>query len=162
LLSCRRVFKQVCSIGKAEWVTAITATKLQLPVPPRKQPDAMTRHHALQRMPHHGQSLSVKQKRMTAMASVLRQTAAFRHLMNNVSEPAAAVSDKLAEAFLAGVVRGFPLEHQRVTAVSADVFTVARALAYLRIRMAAQETREIMAHMRRRSINAKQGFSTRT
>jgi hypothetical protein len=82
--------------------------------------------------------------------------------MNNVSEQAAAAPDKLVEAFLAGVGRGFPLEQQRVTAVAANVFTVARALAYLRIRMAAQETREIMAHMRRRSINAKQGFSTRT
>jgi len=82
--------------------------------------------------------------------------------MNNVSEPAATVSDKLAEAFLARVGGGFPLEHQRVAAVAANVFTVARALAYLRIRVAAQETRQIMPHMRRRSVSAKQGFSTRT
>jgi hypothetical protein len=82
--------------------------------------------------------------------------------MNNVSEPAASVSYKLAEAFLAGVGGGFPLEHQRMTAVAANVFTVARALAYLCIRVAAQETRQIMPHMRHRSIRAKQGFSTRT
>src|SRR5262245_12614546 len=99
---------------------------------------------------------------MTAMASVLRQTPAFRHLMNNVSEPAATVSDKFTEAFLARVGGCFPLEHQRVTAVAANVFTVARALAYLRIRVAAQETRQIMPHVRRRSISAKQGFPTRT
>ena len=70
---------------------------------------------------------------MTTMTSVLRQTAAFRHLMNNVPEPATAMPDKLSEAFMAGVGGGVPLEHQRVTAVAANVFTVARALAYLRI-----------------------------
>jgi hypothetical protein len=66
---------------------------------------------------------------MTAMASVLRQPAAFRHFMNNVSEPAAAVVYRLAEAFPAGVVGAFPLEHQRVTTVAANEFTVARPLA---------------------------------
>jgi transketolase C-terminal domain/subunit len=142
------------SVGHAEGVTAITATKLQLPVPPIQQFNAMTRHHAQQRMPHLLQSLRVKQKRMTAMTSILRQTAAFRHLMNKVPEPAAAVSDKLAEAFLASVGRGFPLEQQRVAAVSANVFTMARALAYLRIRVAAQETRHIMPYMRRCSVSA--------
>jgi hypothetical protein len=84
-------------------------------------------------MPHPGQPFRLEQKRMTAMTSVLRQTAAFRHFMNQVSEPAATVSDRLAEAFLAGEWRGFPLEQQRVAAVSANVFTMARALAYLRI-----------------------------
>jgi len=82
--------------------------------------------------------------------------------MNNVSEPAATVSDRLAEAFQAGVAGGFPLEHQRVTAVAANVFTIARALAYLRIRVAAHETRQVMPHTRRRSVSAKEGFSTRT
>jgi hypothetical protein len=105
-------------------------------------------------MPHPGQPFRLEQKRMTAMTSVLRQTAAFRHLMNKVSEPTAAVSDKLAEVFLAGVWRGFPLEQKWVAAVSANVFTMARALAYLRIRVAAQETRQIMPHMRRCSVSA--------
>jgi hypothetical protein len=96
------------------------------------------------------------------MTSVFRQTAAFRHLINNVPEPAAAMPDKLVKAFMTGVGGAFPLEHQRVTAVAANVFTVARAFAYLRIRVAAQETRQIMPHARYRSIHAKQGFSART
>jgi hypothetical protein len=99
---------------------------------------------------------------MTAMTSVFRQTAALGHLMNNVPKPAAAMPDKLAEAFTAGVWRGFPIEHQRVSAVDANIFTMAGALADLHIGVAAQETRQIMPHARRGSINAKQGCATRT
>jgi len=149
-------------VAHAERVTAITATKLQMLVPPRQQSDAMTCCHTQQRMPHPRQPFRLKQKGMTAMACVLRQPPAFRHLMNSVSEPATTVSDKFAEAFLARVGGGFPLEHQRVTAVAANVFTVACALANLRIQVAAQEARQIMPHVCRRSVSAKQGFSTRT
>jgi hypothetical protein len=154
--------KPACSDGHAERVATITATKLQLLSTPRQQSDAMTGHSAPQRMPHFSQPFRLKQKRMTAMTGVLRQTAAFRHFMNKVPEPAAAIPDKLAEALTSGVGRGFPLEQQRVTAIDANVFTMVRALACLRIRVAAQETRQIMPHVRRRPVIAKQGFPTRT
>lgn len=128
-------------------MAAILAVKLLHSVQPSKRFDGVSSEQTDQRMTYFGQFFLWQEKGMTAVTGILCQATAFGDDVDVMSTQATARLDELAEMIFAGIRRDTNGKEHRVTAAFANILTMTISFANLFVRMAFQQTRQVMPNV---------------
>ena len=139
-------------IGEAEWMTAVLAHVLGIAGASREKADAMSPKEARQGMPDLVLPSGGLEETVAAVARVFDETVARGHRRHTVSEQSAGVTDFLREASAACKTVGARGKHQWMAAAHAHVLVHAVPMGEANVGVMSQETRQRVAHVRRRSV----------